>query len=930
MNSKRRIPRHAFVLILALSIYITTFLSGTVSLAQDNWSWSFAGSLSTPRSGHTATLLADGKVLVVGGGHGNFYAELYDPATGTWSATGSLNISRSSHTATLLPNGRVLVAGGITNSLPPDFGVTSSAELYDPATGTWSLTGGLNVARFWHTATPLANGKVLVAAGGGGNGNNLDSAEVYDPQTGMWSFTGNLAVSRYGQTATLLQNGQVLIVGGSNGGEFDTTLHSAELYDPATGAWSLTGSLNESRVLHTASLLPTGKVLVAAGLTATWVPTWIPGGGSGYLQAAVYSLDGAELYDPATGSWSPTGHVNGPGHSHAATVLPNGMVLITGGDAYGYWDYGAPLSLRDAACSATYSCFFFTSNGAELYDPVTGTWQVAASLNMPRSGHTATLLHNRNVLVAAGADHAVGVLNSAELYDLHLLKFFGLTANLASPANLGDSIIFTATATDDVGSLEYKWWLFDGLAWSVVKDWSTGNTFSWTPTLGGNYRIGVWVKSSGNADDAPENNAFAGIDFTIYPWPRLVITGVTADQTSAQPAGATINFTATISGGQAPIQYKWWVFNGTMWLVVEDWSTSNTFSWTPGFGDNYRVGVWARSSPNLADAPESSAFAGVDFTINAPPNLVILGLSADQVSPQSAGSMITFTATTSGGLAPLQYKWWLFNGIAWSVVKDWSTSSSFNWTAGLGGNYHVGVWVKSSLNPADAPENSAFASVPFTITAPPGLMLTELTADQASPQPAGSTINFTAMTAGGLAPLQYKWWVFNGVGWSVGKNWSGSNSFAWTAGLGGNYHVGVWVKSNLNPADAPENNAFTSVAFTINAPASLLITGLMADQVSPQPAGSTITFTAATSGGLAPLQYKWWLFNGVVWTVVKDWSTSSSFAWTAGFRGNYRIGVWVKSNLNPTDAPENSAFAGVDFTIDPDPACQGCWDYIEK
>jgi hypothetical protein len=196
-------------------------------------------------------------------------------------------------------------------------------------------------------------------------------------------------------------------------------------------------------------------------------------------------------------------------------------------------------------------------------------------------------------------------------------------------------------------------------------------------------------------------------------------------------------------------------------------------------------------------------------------------------------------------------------------------------------------------------------------------VIAALTADQASPQPAGSTINFTAATTGGLAPHKYKWWVYDGNSWSVAKDWSTSSGFTWTAGVGGNYRIGVWVKSNLNPADSPENNANSSIAFTINPPPALTLTGINSDQSSPQPAGSTITFTATTSGGLAPHQYKWWVYDGVTWSMVGDWSTSNVYTWAPGLIGGYRVGVWVKSNLNPADAPEGNAYNSVAFTVTP-------------
>jgi N-acetylneuraminic acid mutarotase len=342
--------------------------------------WILTGSLNTARYGHTATLLSNGKVLVAGGRNVNnirYSAELYDPDTGTWSATGDLNLPRSLHTATLLEDGKVLVAGGYSSTASPSFGVTNTAELYDPATGTWSLTGDLNATRAWHTATLLGNGKVLVAAGAT---DDYNGAELYDPVTGTWTVTGRLIAARYGHTATLLENGKVLVAGGTDDGDIGSTLNSAELYDPNTGTWSLTGSLNGAPVLHTATLLPDGKVLVTGGYNSP--PT---------------SLRSAELYDPTTGEWSNSRDLNAARDRHTATLLPEGTVLIAGGEDW----------TSDSL-----------SPSAELYDPATGIWVTTAHLRTLRFNHTATILNNGRVLVAGG-DNGLpnGTLRSAELYE---------------------------------------------------------------------------------------------------------------------------------------------------------------------------------------------------------------------------------------------------------------------------------------------------------------------------------------------------------------------------------------------------------------------------------------------------------------------------------------------------------------------------------
>jgi hypothetical protein len=287
--------------------------------------WSVTSGLNTPRVLHTATLLPNGNVLVVGGLASNAplaftdSAELYHPATGTWSVTGSLNTPRYSHTATLLPNGKVLIVGGSNDANFTDPTPLNSAELYDPATGTWTITGNLNEARQDHTATLMPNGKVLVAGGW----YQVVSAELYDPANGTWNRAGNLNnMFSGGHAATLLPNDKVLIVGGWNG---FSPINSAELYEPATEVWSVTASLNTPRSGHTATLLPNGKVLVAGGYS-----------GTGPLSAA-------ELYDPSTGNWSVTASLNTDRSGHTATLLPNGDVLVAGGYTDNGWLSSAEL-----------------------------------------------------------------------------------------------------------------------------------------------------------------------------------------------------------------------------------------------------------------------------------------------------------------------------------------------------------------------------------------------------------------------------------------------------------------------------------------------------------------------------------------------------------------------------------------------------------
>ena len=346
--------------------------------------FSSAGTMAAPRAGHAATLLGDGRLLIVGGDDvtnkslrvGS--AELYDSGTGTFTATGNLLDIRSFATATLLGNQKVLVAGGGDGSIA-DVLSDVQAELYDALTGTFSATGSLTAGqRVYNTATLLLDGSVLVAGGipiislAPTDGH----ADLYDAEGGTFSATGNMEVTRFLHTGTLLANGRVLIAGGYN---VDSGNASAELFDPSAGAFVSTGSMTVARYAHTATLLADGRVLVA--------------GGSDKISDA---LGSAELYDPATGTFTTTGSMIAGRYDHSATLLCDGRVLVAGG--------------QDGNGSVLTS--------AELYDPSSGTFSATHALaGSGRSVHTATRLCDGRVLMAGGADASGSLLASAELYE---------------------------------------------------------------------------------------------------------------------------------------------------------------------------------------------------------------------------------------------------------------------------------------------------------------------------------------------------------------------------------------------------------------------------------------------------------------------------------------------------------------------------------
>jgi hypothetical protein len=371
---KQRLNLRLGLILVVMTIILVPVIGGSDCRAG---TWKFTGSLEVGRYGHSATLLPDGRVLVAGGydesGVPLNSSELYDPGTGIWTGTGSMTDARVYHTATLLPKGKVLVAGGYGGT----DGIVGSSELYDPTTKSWMGTGALNYARYHHTATLLKDGRVLVAGGMGDWPNRyLSYAEIYDPGTTTWENTGSLNVRRLQHTATLLENGQVLVAGGRTNDGGDHSIESAELYNPDPGMenWTTTGSLAEARASFTATLLPNGQVLAAAG------------------QGTVGSLSSAELYDVAAKTWSSTGSLNASYTGPTATLLTNKQVLLAGTG----WNYLA---------------------NSELYAPNTGIWTpIGPPINVGRSGHTATRLANGQVLVAGGTGVSGGNLDSAELF----------------------------------------------------------------------------------------------------------------------------------------------------------------------------------------------------------------------------------------------------------------------------------------------------------------------------------------------------------------------------------------------------------------------------------------------------------------------------------------------------------------------------------
>jgi len=323
-----------------------------------------------PGSSRVMHRVASGSLVAVG-----FAALCLIPlraAAPTWTTVGSMSAPRYGGTATPLEDGRVLVAGG-------KFGSTTltTAELFDPTTNTWSPAASMAAARFLHAAGALVDGRVLVAGGSDGS-TSRNTAEIYNPVANSWSAAASMIRSRSGGCAVVLADGRVLVVGGASytdntelrivfgetGNTDITGIHSdGEVYDPATNTWTLTGATNTARLYGICALLADGRVLVAGGFNGAFLGT-------------------AEVYDPDTNAWSSVRPMGFRRASPTSVVLNDGRVFVFGG-----YDTSA----------------LMIHTGGEVYDPVSDSWSLTPwVLEFGGVAPTAALRTDGTVLVVGG------------------------------------------------------------------------------------------------------------------------------------------------------------------------------------------------------------------------------------------------------------------------------------------------------------------------------------------------------------------------------------------------------------------------------------------------------------------------------------------------------------------------------------------------
>jgi hypothetical protein len=713
----------------------TTTITGQVNGINGATTLTVTGgtSLNTSRYLHAAELLNNGQILLAGGvncptvGSCNYLssAELYDPSSGIFVATGSMSAARSAP-AVLLPNGTMLIVGGSTCDSAGNCTSLNSAEIYDPGTGVFTVTGQMNVARDGHTLTLLSNGQVLVAggetcsAGGGGGGGGLvlrrrmrsaakaqaanlspatdpssvtctpqASAELYDLNAGTFSFSnGSLSVSRFGAAAALLNSGNVLIAGGTDG---SNVLSSAEIYNPTNDSFSTSsGNLNTARSALDATLLNNGQVLLTGG--STCYPLACP-------------TNAGEVYDPAADTFiNTTQSMNVSRLNQSATLLDNGQVLMAGGFS---------------SCTSSSSC---TSDGStELYDPVASTFTLDHMMTTARAGHTGVPLPTGSVMLIGGMNGGI-TLSSAESYQPASTAPSGLISITVSAAStnlpsggiqqlsalgtFGDgstqnlqAVVWSssnsgaATVNNASGSAGFVYGVAVGtttitaavgaISGSVQITVQPPNVVAVNPTSGS---FGTQVTISGANFGAVQGAVtISGVQASVLSWTETSILASVPDQASPGPgqlvvtAGTTSSNSASFtvipsiqsfSPSAAPIGASITIYGdnfGSNGTVTFDGLTATTTSWSSN-AISVTVPTGASAGQVVVTSnsqPSNTAFFAIASTA------IVSGIS---VNSGTAGTSVTITGSNFGSYQSAENGAVVINGANASVVS-WNSSS---------------------------------------------------------------------------------------------------------------------------------------------------------------------------------------------------------------------------------------------------------------
>ena len=893
-------PISRLVLVLAA---LAMLVPATPSQAQTA-SWTSAGTMTTPRAYHTATLLGNGKVLVAGGAGPTIgsmsSAELYDPATNTWTATGSMTAARYLHTATLLSDGRVLIVGGYDQNSS----VVGFDEIYDPNAGTFTLTGSNLKTRVGHSAALLPDGTVLVQGGCCDTVPNivtdLSSSELWDPATGLWTGAGTTHAPHAWGAMFTLSDGTVLDPGGTfqeNGGSGA----NVDMYRGA-GGWSALPGLHQARSFFAAGLLAGDHVLVAGGN---------PGG-------CCTGTASAELSDPTTQFWTTVAPMSTGRTSPAAAVLAGDTQMLVSG---GYSCCNDPIPTRSSA---------------EIFDVNTKTWTLTASMTQARLGHTMTRLNDGSVLAAGGQILSGSpYLNSAE-------RYYPGTAP-PSPVSILVSGTYPGIGLVVTGANCGQ----GGFTTPATLAWIPGANCTITVSVGSSYIFGKWSDGSfANprtflAPSTPSAYSFTVTSSgppsisTVSGTPQTAAAGATfaaplaaqvLNFAGAPQSGATVTFTAPASGASG-------TFSGGS-TVATAIANPSGIAVSPFFIANATAGTYAVIA-YVNGAPNPAVFA---MTNTAPPPPTIVATSGSQqtlinyafANPLVAtlkdglgnpkpGVAVTFTAPATGASG------WFTNGIGTAYTDANGVAVSQKFTANsIAGTYTVTVTAPGVITPASFTMINT-STVPASITATGGTgqiatintaygsRLSATVKDASGLPMSGVTVTFTPPDIGASVTFAggVRTAVTNTSGVATSQIMTANataGSFSVFAMVTGASTYGTFALTNKAGAAASiVATSGTAQSATVNTAFANPLAATVKDAGGNPVSGVTVTFTAPAGGASGTF------VGGVKTATTNPSGVATSAAFTANTTtGSYTVTATVSGVATPANfsLTNNAASSG--------------------
>jgi hypothetical protein len=491
-----------------------------------------------------------------------------------------------------------------------------------------------------------------------------------------------------------------------------------------------------------------------------------------------------------------------------------------------------------------------------------------------------------------------------------------ILSDASSPSPTGTPITFIAKATSN--SLEYKFSRYSHAtsSWTLLRDYSPSNTFTWTPTSGqtGRYHVQVWARLQGATDDY---QAWHNTDpFDVGNGP-VKIGSIEPSLPMPVSTGTPVTWTVKASGGPAPLQYRFQRYNRVTqtWATVQNYSTSNTVSWTPGANDEgpYHWQVWVRGNGSTAsyDAWRNSDLVEVE---DGP--VTIAKLTPNVNFPAGTGTPVTWTADAAGGPGGLQYQFRRRTGSgSYSIVQAWGPSKQYTFTPTSAATYTVEVSVRRAGTTA-AEDTLVGPSFQIANTTPASVTIESSSGPTVG---TGSPLTWVARATGGPGPLQYKFQLYEHAkdAWILLRDWNSSNTASWTPGAvdAGIYNMQVWVR---RPGSTAAYEAWANSTFTV-APTIPSIYSFTANTGLSASVGAPVVFTAKPLGGQGPLEYQFWLTNKAtqVATRLQEYGWDNSVGWVplVGDAGQYSVQVRVRRG-GSTAAYENITTIPT-FTVTP-------------